>query len=157
MWRHNGEMAIYEQVNGLSADTKSAGTLLLDSPTSRLREINICCLSHGLTVHDPMDCSPPGSSVHGLLQARILEWLAIPFSRGSSRPRDWTWVSCIATHLQCGRVGFYSWVGKISWRIPWTLQSLGSQRVGHYWATITHTVLHCKQILYQLSHQGLPL
>ena len=37
---------------------------------------------------DPMDCSPPGNSVHGTLQARILEWAAIPFSRGSSRPRD---------------------------------------------------------------------
>ena len=36
---------------------------------------------------DPMDCSPPASSVHGILQARILEWVAIPFSRGSSQPR----------------------------------------------------------------------
>ena len=45
---------------------------------------------------DPMDCSPQGSSVHEILQARILEWVAIPFSRGSSRPRDWTQVSCIA-------------------------------------------------------------
>ena len=45
---------------------------------------------------DPMDCSQPHSSVHGILQARILEWFAIPFSRGSSRPRDWAWVSCIA-------------------------------------------------------------
>ena len=45
---------------------------------------------------DPMDCSPPGSSAHGILQARILEWVAIPFSRGSSRPRDQTQVSCIA-------------------------------------------------------------
>ena len=43
-----------------------------------------------------MDCSLPGSSVHEILQARILEWVAIPFSRGSSWPRDWTWVSCIA-------------------------------------------------------------
>ena len=49
-----------------------------------------------LTLYDPMDCSPPVSSVHGILQARILEWTAIPFSRGSSWPRDWTWVSCIA-------------------------------------------------------------
>ena len=40
-----------------------------------------------------MDCSPPGSSVHGILQARILEWVAIPLSRGSSQPRDRTWVS----------------------------------------------------------------
>ena len=39
------------------------------------------------TLSDPMDCSPPGSSVHGILQARILEWVAIPFFRGSSNPR----------------------------------------------------------------------
>ena len=45
---------------------------------------------------DPMDCSLPGSSVHGIFQARVLEWVAISFSRGSSWPRDWTWVSCIA-------------------------------------------------------------
>ena len=48
------------------------------------------------TLYDPMDCSPPGSSVQGILQARILEWIAIPFSRGSSQPRDWTEVSCIS-------------------------------------------------------------
>ena len=42
------------------------------------------------------DCNLPGSSVNGILQARILEWVAIPFSRGSSRPRDWTQVSWIA-------------------------------------------------------------
>ena len=39
---------------------------------------------------DPIDCSLPGSSVHGILQVRIPEWVAIPFSRGSSQPRDWT-------------------------------------------------------------------
>ena len=39
-----------------------------------------------------MDCNPPGSSVHGILQARILEWVATPFSRGSFGPSDWTWV-----------------------------------------------------------------
>ena len=43
-----------------------------------------------------IDGSPPGSSAHGVLQARILEWVAVPFSRGSSPPRDQTWVSCIA-------------------------------------------------------------
>ena len=43
-----------------------------------------------LTLWDHTDCSLPGSSVHGVLQARILEWVAIPFSRGSSWPRDWT-------------------------------------------------------------------
>ena len=51
-----------------------------------------CCL----TLCDPVDCSPPGSAVHGILQARILQWVAIPSSRGSSPPRDQTWVSCIA-------------------------------------------------------------
>ena len=48
------------------------------------------------TLCNPGDCSPPGSSVHGILQARILEWVAISFSRVSSRPRDRTQVSCIA-------------------------------------------------------------
>ena len=44
----------------------------------------------------PLDCSPPGSSVHGILQPRILKWVAIPFSRGSSQPRERTQVPCIA-------------------------------------------------------------
>ena len=43
-----------------------------------------------MTLWNPMDHSPPGSSVHGVLQARILEWVAIPFSGRSSLPRDWT-------------------------------------------------------------------
>ena len=41
-----------------------------------------------LTLCDPMDCNPPGPSVHGIFQARLLEWVAISFSRGSSHPRD---------------------------------------------------------------------
>ena len=45
---------------------------------------------------NPMDYSRPGSSVHGILQSRTLEWVAIPFSRGSSQSRDRTWVLCIA-------------------------------------------------------------
>ena len=49
-----------------------------------------------LTLHDPMDCNPPGSSVHGIFQAGILKWVAISFSRGSSWAKDWTWVSCFA-------------------------------------------------------------
>ena len=50
----------------------------------------------------PMDCSPPDSSVHGILQARILEWIAVPFSRGSSPPRGGTcvsYVSCIGRQV----------------------------------------------------------
>ena len=60
-----------------------------------------------LMLCNPMVCSPTGSSVHGISQARILEWVAMPFSRGSSQPRDQTW-----------------------------------------------GLLHCRQILYHLSHQG---
>ena len=57
-----------------------------------------CVLSHFscVTFCDAVDCSPPGSSDHNILQARILEWVAIPFSRGYSQPRDRTLVSCIA-------------------------------------------------------------
>ena len=49
-----------------------------------------------LTLCDPMDCSLPGSSVYGISQARILEWVSFSFSRGSFRPRDQTQVSCSA-------------------------------------------------------------
>ena len=48
------------------------------------------------TLCDPMDCSLPGYSVHGILQARILEWVAISFSKWASWPKDWTQVSYIA-------------------------------------------------------------
>ena len=48
-----------------------------------------------LTLCSPMDCSLPGSSVHGISQARILEWVAISFSRGTSQARDRTYISCI--------------------------------------------------------------
>ena len=54
------------------------------------------------TLWDPTDCSPPGSFAHGTLQARIPEWVTIPFSRGSSRPRDRTcvsYVSCLGTQV----------------------------------------------------------
>ena len=63
----------------------------------------ICIHTHGVlvskscpTLCDAMDCSPVGSSVHGILQERILEWVSISFSKGSSQPRNWTQVSCIA-------------------------------------------------------------
>ena len=54
------------------------------------------------TLCDPMDCSPPGSSVHGILQARILEWITMPSSRGSSWPRDRTHVLLHLLHWQAG-------------------------------------------------------
>ena len=54
----------------------------------------------------PMDCKPPGSSVHGIPQARILKWVAISSSRRSSWPRDWTWISCASC---IGRQILYHW------------------------------------------------
>ena len=48
------------------------------------------------TLCELVDCSPPGSSVHGILQARILEWIAMPSSRGPSQPRDRTCISCVS-------------------------------------------------------------
>ena len=60
--------------------------------------LKFVCVSHSVVSNSlwPHGLSLPGSSVHGILQARILEWVAMPFSWGSSRSRDWTWVSCIA-------------------------------------------------------------
>ena len=65
-----------------------------------------CCCSVAklcLTLCNPMDCSRPGSSVHGISQARILEWVVISLSKGSSQPRGWTRVSCT------GRWILYRW------------------------------------------------
>ena len=58
------------------------------------------------TLCDPMDCSLPGSSVHGIFQTRILEWVAVPSSKGSFRPRDRICVSaisCLGRRLLFGR------------------------------------------------------
>ena len=68
------------------------------------------------TLCDPMDCSPPGSSVHGILQTRILEWIAISFSRGSSWPKYRIQISCIAGGF------FITWATResLNSRSPWS-------------------------------------
>ena len=72
-------------------------SLLRSSCWSWLLTAVLCLVSQScLTLCDPMVCSLPGSSVHGILPARILDWVAYPFSRGSSQPKDQTGVSCIA-------------------------------------------------------------
>ena len=89
------------------------------------------------TLCDPMNCSPPGSSVHGILQARILEWVAIPFSRGSSWPRDWAWLSHAA-----GRF-FTEPLGKSIWRYAKSASPLpeckviGESRKQYWWSLFT--------------------
>ena len=86
-------------------------------------------------------------TVRGISQARILEWLAFPFSRGSSQPGDWTKVSCIAggffTVGATGEAQEY-WSRSLFQWIFWTQES-------------NPGLLHCRWILYQLSHQGSPL
>ena len=67
--------------------------------TKSIRTLSFCCClvaQSCLTPWNTMDCRPPGSSVYGISQARILEWVVIFFSRGSSQPRDWTQASCLA-------------------------------------------------------------
>ena len=95
--------------------------------------VNFCCARYVASVMsnpcDPMDCSPPGSSVHGILQARTLEWVVIPFSRGSSWPRDQNcasndsckdnWVLNHERHLggpSCGCTEKWFWV---LWWLRW--------------------------------------
>ena len=81
------------------------------SPPKTLFKVKVKSLSR-VQLCDPMDCSPPGSSIHGFLQTRILEWVAIFFSRRSSQPRDWTQVSCIVgRHFTISATKYhYQWV-----------------------------------------------
>ena len=67
--------------------------------------LDCVCAQSCPTLGDPMDCSPPGSSVHGIFQARTLAWIAVFFSRGSSWPRDWT--ESLASQALAG--GFLPW------------------------------------------------
>ena len=102
-------------------------TSFLLGPTSL-----VCvCARSCLTLCDPMNCSQPGSSVHGILQARILEWVAIPFSRGFSQPRDQTCFSCIVG-------GFFTAEPPAS--------SLGSANNFHLPGVFKHTFRCIKQL-----------
>ena len=71
-----------------------------------------------LTLHNPMDCSPPSCSVHGIFQARILEQVAVSSSRGSSWPRDWTYVCFIS----CTSRKFFFFFNL--WATPFNCESL---------------------------------
>ena len=99
--------------------------------------------SCSVTLWDPMDYT-----VHGILQTRILEWVAFPFSRGSSQPRDWTQVSHIAGGF------FTSWAtreAQESWSGYPIPSPAGLPNLG-----IDQGLLHCRWTLYQLSYQGSP-
>ena len=70
--------------------------ILLFYAIKKVKKMKVLFAQSYLTLCNPMDFSPSGSSFYGILQAKILEWVAIPLSRESSQPRDWTTVSCIA-------------------------------------------------------------
>ena len=59
-------------------------------------DFNGGCVFSWVQLCDPMDCSPPGSSIHGVLQASILQWVALSSPRGSSWPREWTRIFCVS-------------------------------------------------------------
>ena len=129
----------------------------LGSPSGFGSVVCVLVAQSCLTLCDSMDCSPPGSSVYGIFQARILEWLAISSSRGSSRSKDWTHISCVsgiagaslvAQSVKNLPVVQETWVLSLGWEDPlqkgtaahssilawgilWTVWSMGSQRVGH--------------------------
>ena len=90
-----------------------------------------------LTFQDPMDCSPPGSSVYGIFQAKVVEWVSMPSSRGSFWPRDWTRISC-ASRVAGGF--FTCWV---------TGEALTHMH------THTHTHTHTHKLLHIIFHYRL--
>ena len=83
-----------------------------------------------------MDCCPPGSSVNGILQARILEWVVISFSRGSFQPRDWRCVSCIGKRIP------YHWATREAWYLThkWALYLSGAM---HRWSRSSQLETQC--------------
>ena len=101
------------------------------------------------TLCDPVDCNLPGSSIHGILQARVLEWGAISFSRGSSWPRDWTRVSRLA-----GRC-FNLWATREIWTIKLSTKELMFLNCGVGEETL-ESPLDCKEIqpIYPKGNQS---
>ena len=114
-----------------------------------LKKMKVLVTQSCPTLCGPMDCSPPGSSVHGILQARILEWVAISFWGGSSQPKDWIRVSnpriesgspalqtCSLPSEPPGKPLMVTHSSILAWKIPGTekpdvLQFRGPQRVGY--------------------------
>ena len=85
---------IYRTLCPTITECKFCGTFFRKDH-NKFQKFNVLVAKLCLTLCDPMDCTTPGSSVHGILQARILEWVVIHFSRGSSQPRDQIQVSHI--------------------------------------------------------------
>ena len=106
LWRQDKQWAL-KCLNSrdallLQCDCRSGRKMMPQERSMWLEgKLTVLCLAtqSRLTLCDPMDSSLPGCSVHGIPQARILEWVSTPSSRGSSQPRDWTQVSCFASRF----------------------------------------------------------
>jgi len=101
---------VVEEVGMLAPVPRKVGLMFTEQASLRGRahlvdksqsaaSLRVQSLSHVRLFEDPVDCSPPGSSVHGISQARVLEWVAISFSRGYLPPRGRTCVSCIGRRV----------------------------------------------------------
>ena len=142
-----------------------------------LQESDACMRAKSLqscsTLCGPMDCSPPGSSVHGILQTRILEWVAMPSSKGSSQPRDQTQVSASLaawffttsatweTHESESHSVVSDSLRPHGLYSPWNSpgQNTGASSFSLLQGIfpsqgLNPGLVHCRQILYQLSHKA---
>ena len=108
----------------------------------------------------PMDCSPPGSSVHRISQARILEWVVISFPSGSSLPKDQTHISCFGRWVLyhwatmdalicCKLVNIHTrWIKESGWKADWEWELCQTLSL---WAVPTNNLLSSKTLLISLN------
>ena len=98
------------------------------------------------TPSNPMDCSLPGSSVHGISEVRILKWAAISFSRGSSWFRDWTHVSCIGRHI------LYHWANREAPKLSLSIMNLALSILFIYYPYIYWLELYARLLPWFLGY-----
>ena len=89
-----------------------------------INDISVVCVLSRVGLCDPMECNLPGSCVHGISQARILEWVAISSSRGYSWPRDQTHISCIGRRILYHRAPREAQKGWTTWSLRFFLAAL---------------------------------
>ena len=117
--------------NSLNEQCHSRATLLLvvkQIHTIKKKKKSFPCmlsLQSFPTLSEPMDCRLPGSSEHGILQARILEWVAISFSRGSSQSRSWNHVSYVRDRLGRQPI-FHTLLSQVFWLLIWQIKLFAS-------------------------------
>ena len=131
-------------------------------------EVNVMIISTQLclTLCDPMIYSPPDSFVHEIFQARVLEWVAISYSRGSSQPRDRTCISCIAGRFFTAEPSGKPIRKQLHVNLRILLQPMEFSRLEYWSGSILQGIFptqgsnpglpHCRWILYLLSHKGSP-